>query len=490
MTAPMRTRIAPSPTGSMHIGTLRTVLYDYFLARQSGGQFIVRIEDTDQGRLVPGAMEGLFKLFAEFGIDYDEGPVMNADGAFGEKGAFGPYIQSQRLDIYKKYADQLVAQGDAYPCFCSPERLEQVRAEAMLAKRAARYDRHCLGLSAQEVQSRIAAGESHVIRLKVPEGESRFVDAIRGEIVFQNTEVDDQVLMKSDGFPTYHLAVVVDDHLMQITHILRGEEWITSTPKQLILFKMFGWEAPVFAHVPVLLNPNKTKLSKRNGDVAAETFLEKGYLPDALKNFLALLGWNPRDDREIYTMDELIALFDLAKVNKAGAVVNMEKLNWMNAQYIKALSPEAYNAYVLPHLPAHEDAAFRARVAWLARERLQLASEASESVGWLLQPQEAYETALLAWKTQSSQEVAAVLTAWNDEIATWDDAVFADVTIIETRARAFVEQSGRANGETLWPLRVALSGRKQSPSPFELLWALGRERALARVDEALSRLAY
>ena len=484
---PMRTRIAPSPTGFMHIGTLRTVLYDYFLARQSGGQFIVRIEDTDQERSVAGSVESLLKTFQTLGLDYDEGPVLRADGSIEEKGSNGPYFQSQRLDIYKKYAEQLVSQGDAYPCFCTMEDLEKMRAEQTLLKLAPKYDRRCLKMSAEDVSVRLARGDRHVLRLRVPEGESRFVDAVRGEIVFKNSEVDDQVLMKSDGFPTYHLAVVIDDYLMKITHVLRGEEWVSSTPKQIILAKMFGWELPTYAHVPLILNPDKTKLSKRKGDVSVESYLAKGYLPEALTNFLALLGWNPTDDREVFTRDELISLFDLAKVNKAGAVLNVEKLNWVNGQYLKAMAEADYLALLRPLLQGmSDDAAFVDRACLLARERIQLPNELVGLVSFLFPGKLEHDPAGLVWKTQTKEEACERLLAVRALLDTQGD--FSSIAALESQVRGLITEKGWGNGDTLWPLRVSLSGMKQSPSPFELLWAYGKARSLARIDEALSRL--
>ena len=488
--SPMRTRIAPSPTGNMHIGTLRTVLYDYFLARQSCGQFILRIEDTDRERLVPGTMESLLKTFATLGLDYDEGPVLAADGSITSKGESGPYIQSERLDVYRGYAEQLLKEGHAYPCFCTEERLKQMREEQMALKQASKYDRHCLSLSKTEVDERLARGEAHVLRMKIPEGASSFEDGIRGEITFQNAEVDDQILMKSDGFPTYHLAVVVDDYLMKITHVLRGEEWISSTPKQIILHQMFGWTMPVYSHVPLILNPDKTKLSKRKGDVSVESYLQKGYLPEALINFLALLGWNPTDDREVYELSELIQLFDLKKVNRAGAVMNMEKLNWMNNHYLRAIPEERYLQICLSVVrELHTDEAFLRRACLIVRERLQLPSELPALLDFFFHQTLEQDPTMLVWKTQTKEEARVRLQTMRDFLATQEEAWFAEVVTIDVGVRGVIAEHAWSNGEVLWPLRVALSGSKQSPSPFELLFAYGKERALARIDEALTRLA-
>ncbi len=486
--SPSRTRFAPSPTGYVHIGSLRTVLYDYFLARQSGGQFILRIEDTDQGRLVPGAVESLLKTFKALGLDYDEGLELTGDGELTQKGKFGPYVQSERLELYQEYAQQLVNNGHAYYCFCSAERLEKMREDQIALKQAPKYDRTCLKLSAEDVKKKLAAGEPHVIRMKIPEGTCEFEDAIRGTIIFKNAEVDDQVLMKSDGFPTYHLAVVVDDHLMQITHVLRGEEWISSTPKQIILHQMFGWEMPVYAHVPLILNPDKTKLSKRKGDVSVESYLKIGYLPDALINFLALLGWNPTSDREIFSREELITFFDLSKVNKAGAVMNIEKLNWLNNHYLRSMAEGDYLTFCRSWLKdMSDDEAFIDRACLIVRERLELPSQLPELVGFLFEPALEHDPSILLWKTQSKEEARERLQALHDFLNERPEDAFI-AGDLEKDIRAFIVEKKWGNGDTLWPLRVALSGQKQSPGPFDLLFAYGKERSLKRLDEALARL--
>lgn len=486
---PIRTRIAPSPTGYVHVGTLRTVLYDLFLAHQSGGQCIVRIEDTDQERLVPGSLEGLLKTFQTLGLAFDEGVMLTPTGEVVEKGSHGPYIQSKRLDIYKKYAAQLLDAGHAYPCFCTPERLEKMREDQAAVKQTIKYDRLCLALPPEEVKERLLRGERHVLRLKVPDGSCEFVDAIRGKIVFQNADVDDQVLLKSDGFPTYHLAVVVDDRLMEITHVLRGEEWISSTPKQIILHQMFGWEMPVYAHVPLLLNPDKTKLSKRKGDVSVDSYLQKGYLPEALINFLALLGWNPTSDREIFSIEELTSLFDLSKVNKSGAVMNLEKLNWMNAHYLKTMEEGRYLELCRPQLQGlSDDASLIDRACLLVRERLELPSQLPELTGFLFKPTLDHDATILPWKTQPKEQTIERLTVLRDFLDERPADGFATVADLDRDIRQLIVDKGWGNGDTLWPLRVALSGSKQSPGPFELLVAYGKERALARIDEALSKL--
>ncbi len=503
----VRVRMAPSPTGFMHVGTLRTVLYDYFLARQQdGGKFVVRIEDTDQERSVPGALENLLKTLELLQIDYDEGPVLHADGTITEKGGFGPYTQSQRLSTYRPFVDQLLKEGKAYYCFCSAEELDEMRKVQMETKQPLKYDRRCLKLSSEEVERRLATPEYRArvtVRMRVPDaGTLSFEDGIRGRISFDAKDVDDQILLKSDGFPTYHLAVVVDDHLMQITHVLRGEEWISSTPKQIILHDMLGWEMPVYAHVPLILNPDKTKLSKRKGDVSVESYLAKGYLPEALINFLALLGWNPTDDREVFAREELVKLFDLAKVNRAGAVLNVEKLNWMNNHYLRALSEEAYLARCLEGSWLSEDPwkgmlaneqtrDMMKRAVLVVRERLERLVDLPTLMSELQLNLEAldYAGVSIIWKKSTKEATQEYLTQAKAYLTANDASWYQDRAQVETDLRAWIAERGWGNGDVLWPLRVALSGREKSPSPFDFLWMLGKERALKRIDEALVVLA-
>jgi glutamyl-tRNA synthetase len=339
----VRTRFAPSPTGFLHVGGLRTALYSFLFAKKNHGQFILRIEDTDQTRLVPNAMENLISALNWAGIICDEGP--------GIGGKFGPYIQSERLDLYQKHALELIKKNQAYYCFCSPERLELIRERKIAAKLPPAYDRTCRNLDSQAVQEKLALAEKFVIRMKVPiNGEFTFSDIIRGTVTIDYKNIDDQVLLKSDGFPTYHLAVVVDDHFMEISHVIRGEEWLSSTPKHLLLYQYFGWQAPEFAHIPLLLNPDKSKLSKRQGDVAVEDYIRLGYTKEALINFIAFLGWNPGDTREIFTLEELIQDFSLERVGKSGAIFNIEKLRWLNHKWLTRYSEDDLRALVLPFL--------------------------------------------------------------------------------------------------------------------------------------------
>ena len=332
----VRLRFAPSPTGFLHIGGLRTALFSWLFARQNQGSFIFRLEDTDRNRLVEAAESNLLKMLEWAGLDIDEGPGIGGD--------FGPYRQSERLEIYRDHVDRLLGQGDAYPCFCSEERLEKLKTFQRSEGLTPRYDNHCRKLQKKEVETTIQSGEKHVIRMKIPENQETFRlnDLVRGTIAIESTQVEDQVILKSDGFPTYHLAVVVDDHLMQISHVVRGEEWLPSFPKHLLLYRYFGWEPPEFIHLPLILNEERAKLSKRHGAVSVEEFRERGYLPQALLNFIALLGWNPGDDREVLSLEEMVDEFRFERVSKSGAVFDREKLNWMNQQYLLKLPEEEY----------------------------------------------------------------------------------------------------------------------------------------------------
>ncbi len=489
---PVRVRFAPSPTGYLHIGGLRTALYNWFLARKTGGTFILRIEDTDRTRLVDDAAVKMVQALTRCGLAPDEGVKLDAAGQLIEEGPHAPYIQSKRREKHLAYAYDLIERDAAYYCFCTPETLDEMRALQTAAKQPLMYDRRCRALPKEVAENRAAVGDACTIRLKIPlEGSCIFHDQIRGRIEVPWAQVDDQVLIKSDGFPTYHLAAITDDHDMGITHVIRAEEWISSTPKHLFLAQALGWDAPQYAHVPLLLNPDRSKLSKRQGDVAAEDYLAKGYLPEALLNFVALLGWNPTSDREIFTKEELASLFELEKVNKAGAVFSIEKLDWLNVHYLRALPEPEYLGLALPILEAalpDADPALRRRAAVLFRDRATRVQLLPELVApWLAAP--VADPALLLWKTQTAAETRERLGAVRTEIAGWPDARFAGFADSETALKAWIVGRGWGNGEVLWPLRTALSGAKQSPSPFELLYLLGKDEALRRIDAALAVLA-
>lgn len=484
----VKTRFSPSPTGYLHIGSLRTALYNYLFARKHHGVFLLRIEDTDQERVVEGALESLIRTLDRMGLSYEEGPILE-NGKLGEKGENGPYIQSQRLALYQQHARELVERGQAYYCFCSKERLQELRMRQQQVKLPTKYDRRCLTIDPVRAKERVDEGESHVIRLRIPEGETTFIDEIRGSITIHNTEIDDQILLKTDGFPTYHLAVVVDDHLMGVTHIIRGEEWISSVPKHVILYTAFGFPLPIFAHLPLILNPDRSKLSKRQGDVAVEDYLMQGYLPEALLNFVALLGCNPTGEREIYTVSELTDAFDLSRINKSGAVFDRKKLDWMNGHYIRAIDLETLLRLADPFFGEASNLSqeLKKRLLNVERDRLTTLRELEHRARMYTKP-EAYDAALLIWKKSNQKDTVMYLKDLLKLLHDTDPHVFHDRALIETRIKKYITDSGYTNGDVLWPLRVALSGQQESASPFELLWVLGKTESLYRVEHAINKL--
>ncbi len=492
----IKTRFAPSPTGYLHVGNIRSGLYSYLFAKKHGGKLVLRIEDTDRERHVEDGVESILKILAWIGIVPDEGPQLEG-GKIVQIGENGPYIQSERLEIYKKYAQELLEAGHAYYCFCTSERLEKLRADQQAKKRPTGYDGHCLSVDPKEAKQKVEVGEKHVIRLKMlKSGETVFNDMIRGEVRFKNELVDDQVLIKSDGFPTYHFAVVVDDHLMGITNIIRGDEWISSVPKHVQLYKYFGWEVPQMAHLPLMLNPDKSKLSKRQGDVATEDYRKKGYLPEALINFMAFLGWNPGTEKEIYTLDELIADFDLAKVGKTGAVFNIEKLNWYNKQYIKQLSNEQLLELSIPWLKEAKFEQYQVlsskyqatlpQAVGLERERITTLSELPEAIRFVFDLP-GYKPELLIWKKSSHEEVKNILPQLVEFFASLDENDFAKQNL-EEKTKAWIAEKGLTVGSVLWPMRVALSGQENSPGPFEIAEVLGKKETITRLQLALDKI--
>ncbi|MBP9717895.1 glutamate--tRNA ligase [Candidatus Gracilibacteria bacterium] len=487
------TRFPPSPTGFVHVGSLRTALYNYLLARQQKGKFIFRVEDTDRTRYVEGSVENLIDVLKWAGISYDEGPDVG--------GPHGPYVQSQRLDLYKKFAQELLEKGHAYYCFCTSERLEQMRKSQQEAKLAPKYDRHCLKLSAEEVQAMLAKNEPYVLRQKIPTGRSiTWQDLVRGDVSFESNLVDDQVLMKSDGFPTYHLANVIDDHDMGVTHVIRGEEWLSSTPKHILLYEAFGWKIPTFAHLPLLLNKDRSKLSKRQGDVAVEDYRNKGYLPEALINFCALLGWHPGGDetQEIFTMDELIEKFSLDKVHKAGAVFDIEKLDWINWQWrrkkfdaMAGTLEEKLVEIAKPHIPKewlHDEAFLQRCLKTVSEKIIKEPTTAATHLGFyfhdivFIKPE-----LILSPKMKVTHEIAKqALEAVAESLKNFEH--WESEEAIKEHMLALVVKLGLKNGQVFWPTRVALTGEEFSPGVFEVLWALGKEKSLARIAQALPQI--
>jgi glutamyl-tRNA synthetase len=479
MSTQIRVRFAPSPTGYLHIGGLRTALYNFLFAKHHGGKFILRIEDTDQTRKVEGAVKNSIETLKWAGIEYDEGPDRD--------GGCGPYIQSQRLDLYRKYAEELITNGKAYFCFCTHERLEELRRKQSELKQPPSYDRLCRTIPREEAERRVAAGERHVIRMKIPsEGALTFEDVIRGKVTFACKMLDDQVLIKSDGYPTYHLAVVVDDHLMGITHIIRGEEWLSSVPKHVLLFQYFGWDLPVLAHLPLLLNPDKSKLSKRQGDVAVEDYRDKGYLKVAIVNFIAFLGWNPGDEREIFFMDQLIQEFRLERVGKAGAVFNIEKLNWLNQQHIKIKSNEDLARLIKPYIdkkgwPVIENE-YLLKVIGLMKERLTFPQEFIELSGYFFMDPESFDEQGLKknWEKESGERLKLLI----DRLESIDDY---SPTSLENTVRQLSDELKIKTSKLIHPVRLALSGRTSGPGLFEMMAVLGKETVLRRLRSAMKK---
>lgn len=489
----VRTRFAPSPTGYLHVGGLRTVIYAYIIAKQNKGDFLLRIEDTDRERLVPGATEKLIQILPELGFKYDEGPILKNNKVVS-KGKFGPYIQSQRLDIYQKYAQQLLDQNNAYYCFCTSQRLDEMRQEQMRNNLPPRYDGHCRNLSADEVKAKLEAKTPYVLRMRIPENRViKFVDLIRGEIEFNTNDVDDQVIIKSDGFPTYHLAVVIDDHLMQISHVIRGEEWISSTPKHLLLYEYFNWQVPQFAHPSLLLNPDHTKLSKRKGDVAIEDFLQKGYLTKALINFIATIGWTESSgsEQEIYSIKDLIKKFDISRLTKAGAIFNSDKLDWVNSYYIRQMKLKELNKLCLPYLKTIKpDISIKLaeKIVAINQERLKKLSDITQNIEYFWGEKLDYPKELIIWKKSNQQQTLDNLIKVKKLFLSTPEPCFNNLKRLEKLVINWIKKNNYGVGDILWPLRVALSGQQNSPSPFELTWVLGKKEALKRIDTAIQKL--
>ncbi len=476
----VRVRFAPSPTGYLHVGGLRTALYNWLLARREGGQFLLRIEDTDRTRLVEGAVDSLLDSLRWAGIMPDEGAVIG--------GPYGPYVQSERLPIYREMVDKLIADGHAYYCFCDAQRLEKMREEAAAKGESTAYDRKCRSLPEDVVKQKLAAGEPYVVRMKIPDGRTITIeDEIRGTVSFDSSLVDDQVLLKTDGFPTYHLAAVVDDHLMGITHVIRGEEWLSSTPKHILLYEYFGWEPPKFAHVPLIINESGKKLSKRDGDVSVEAYRDKGYLAEGLLNFLAMLGWNPGDEREFFTLEELSQAFSLNRVRKSGAVFDFAKLKYINGLHMRKKSPEELAEMVLPFFdkagrprPSLE---YLAGVIEVVAERAEVLTDYIEPVAYFYDDPDSYEEASVKkrWKAQSPD----LLAGWLDEL---EKASNFSAESLELSLRAFAESRGVGAGQLIHPVRLAVSGTGNGPSLFHMMEVLGKETCLRRIRTALEKL--
>lgn len=478
----IRTRYAPSPTGRMHVGNLRTALYAYLIAKHGDGTFILRIEDTDQGRFVEGATEIIYRTLEETGLLHDEGPDQ-------DKG-YGPYVQSERMraGIYMQYAKQLVEKGEAYYCFCDQERLDSLK-QTVNGEVIMQYDKHCLSIPKEEAERRVAAGEPFVIRQNNPRtGTTTFHDEIYGDITVENSELDDMVLIKSDGFPTYNFANVVDDHLMEISHVVRGQEYLSSSPKYNRLYEAFGWEVPIYVHCPTITNEQHQKLSKRSGHASFEDLIEQGFVSEAVVNFVALLGWSPEGDREIFSLKELAEVFDYGRISKSPAVFDMTKLRWMNGEYFKAMAPEEFyrrgEKYLKEYVTKPLDLK---KIAEMVRTRVETFLEIREMVDFFNELP-AYETELFVNKKsksslESSREILGEVLPKLEAVESWNnDALF-------ELLKAYGEEKGYKTGLVMWPLRIALSGKLMTPAgATEIMDVLGKEESLARLREGQKKL--
>ena len=475
----IRVRFAPSPTGFLHIGSLRMILLDYLFAKKEKGDFILRIEDTDQERFIEGAIESLLKTLNLFGFKFDE----------------GPYYQSERLEIYKKYADQLLKEKKAYYCFCTEKRLGEMREEQVAKKQAPMYDKHCRNLDQEIINENLKNNTPYTIRMIVPKGETiKFKDLLHDEVEFKSDLIDDQVLIKSDGFPTYHFASTIDDHLMEISHVIRGEEWLPSAPKHILLYRYLGWEPPIFVHPSLMLSKDGGKLSKRKGDVAVEDFIEKGYLPEALINFIGLIILSVKDgEKEILSLDELIEIFDWDKVHRNPAIFDTDKLDWINGQYIKQMPIKELTELCLPYLPkdSNLDKKTIEKIVKLEQERMTKLSDIGESSAFFFEELE-YNSNILTWKNAPKQKTSESLDKVYSILCDVKDVDFETEKLKQVllpEAEKFINSDGKIDrGQLLWPLRAALSGREKSPGPFEIAEILGKSETLKRIKKATDKL--
>ena len=466
----------------MHVGNLRTALYSYLIAKHAGGTFMLRIEDTDQERFMEGALDIIYRTLAETGLDPDEGP--------GRDGGVGPYVQSERCaaGIYQKYAEQLIEQGDAYYCFCDKERLSSLK-RMVAGKEISAYDKHCLHLSKEEIREKLDAGVPHVIRFNMPiEGETSFHDEIYGDITVPNEELDDLILIKSDGYPTYNFANVVDDHLMGITHVVRGNEYLSSTPKYNRIYEAFGWDVPVYVHCPLITNEEGQKLSKRSGHASFEDLLDAGYLKDAILNFVALLGWSPAGDREIYSLPELVDIFDFTHINKSPAAFDMTKLGWMNGEYLHAMDPEAFYQAAEPYLKDCLKEGFDLKkIAGMVQSRIQLYSEIPEQVDFLNGVPE-YDVSMYTHK-KSKSTAETSLTILKETLPLLEKAEVFDNDGLFALLSGYASEKGYKVNTVMWPLRTAVSGKQATPAGATgIMELLGREETLCRLQAAVRKL--
>ena len=479
----IRTRYAPSPTGKMHVGNLRSALYEFLIAKHDGGSFMLRIEDTDQERFVEGATEIIYRTMAKTGLVHDEGP--------DKDGGYGPYVQSERMatGIYMKYAKELIEKGEAYYCFCDKERLATLKSEVVEGKEITIYDKHCLGLSKDEIDANLAAGKPFVIRQNNPtEGTTTFHDELYGDITVNNSELDDMILIKSDGYPTYNFANVVDDHTMNITHVVRGNEYLSSSPKYVRLYDAFGWEVPVYVHLPLITDENHKKLSKRSGHSSFEDLIDQGFLTEAIVNYIALLGWSPEDNNEIFSLQELIEKFDYKRISKSPAVFDIVKLRWMNGEYLKAMDADKFYEMAEPYLKnaLTKDYDLK-KIAGMVKTRIETFHDIAAQVDFFeTLPEydvEMYTHKKMKTNTESSlevlEEVLPILEAQDDYS---NDALYAALV-------QYVEKKGCKNGYVMWPIRTAVSGKQMTPAgATEIMEILGKDESLARIRKGIELL--
>ncbi len=478
----VKTRFAPSPTGRMHVGNLRTALYAYLIAKHEGGKFMLRIEDTDQERFMEGALEIIYRTLAKTGLVHDEGP--------DKDGGVGPYVQSERQaqGLYLKYAKKLIEQGDAYYCFCDKERLESLKTE-VAGKEITVYDKHCLHLSKEEIEANLAAGKPYVIRINMPtEGTTTFHDELYGDITVENNELDDMILIKSDGYPTYNFANVVDDHLMGITHVVRGNEYLSSAPKYNRLYEAFGWEIPKYIHCPLITNEDHQKLSKRCGHSSYEDLLDQGFLTEAIVNFVALLGWSPSSDNEIFSLEELVKEFDYHRISKSPAVFDMVKLRWMNGEYMKKMDDDKFYEMALPYLKETitKDLDFH-KIAAMVKTRIEVFPDIKDHVDFFEKVPE-YETSMYVHKKMKTNEETSlqVLSEVQPLLEAQED--FSNDALFEMLS-AYAKEHGYKVGYVMWPIRTALSGKQMTPAgATEILEVLGKEESLVRIQAAIAKL--
>jgi len=477
----VRTRFAPSPTGYMHVGNLRTALYAYLIAKHEDGDFILRIEDTDQERLVQGATDVIFNTLKETGLIHDEGPDVG--------GEYGPYIQSERKDIYLKYAKELVEKGEAYYCFCSKERLDMLRENSEALNRPFKYDKHCLSLLKEEIEEKLSSGIPYVIRQNNPSvGSTSFDDVIYGKISVDNEELDDMILIKSDGLPTYNFANVVDDHLMKISHVVRGSEYLSSTPKYNRLYEAFGWDVPVYVHCPPIMKDAQQKLSKRNGDASFQDLVEKGYLKEAVLNYIALLGWNPGINEEIFSLEDLVKIFDYHHINKSPAIFDPVKLRWMNGEYIKKLSIDEFHALAMPYYKKVLKKNFNLmEISELLHTRSEVLSDIPEQIDFIEALPE-YNIDLYVHKKMKTNYENS-LSSLEECYPVLKELEDFSLESVRDSITALIEKMGVKNGVVLWPLRTALSGKKFTPGgAFEIADLIGKEESLKRIEVGIEKL--